>query len=75
MNEIGVNLPERDEVEKLFVEMQSIYEKASKRAKNNHFDYSELFHYLELFTSDEQKRAFFMDRLAELVVQCGETWF
>lgn len=36
-------------------------------------DFNALYHYLDLFIENEQERSFLMDRLAEFVVEYGQS--
>lgn len=71
---LGTHLPEDASVVQLLRDIKAIFESAKKRCVNEH-NFEEQFEYLDLFLENEQERSFLMDRISDLVIDCGEAWF
>ena len=54
--------------------MKSIFTKCAARSSNG-YDFERLFRYFELFLEHEKERSFLMDRISDLIMDCGEAWF
>lgn len=59
---LGTHLPENEATINLMMNIKSIFESAAKRSRNAH-NFDELFHYIDLFIDNEQKRSFLLNDL------------
>ena len=51
-----------------------LFEECEKNSTNG-TDFKLLYHYLDLFLEHERDRSFLMDRLYDLIIECGSAWF
>lgn len=71
---LDTHLPENEDAIKLLKDMKSIFKKCAVRSTNG-YNFEKLFRYFDLFLEHEKARSFLMDRISDLIMDCGEAWF